>query len=52
MFEGMILVGAVAAFRSIDVVRGPECARSVFAPDLWGGYLIEGVALVFKKAVL
>lgn len=26
--------------RAIDVVRGPESTRSVFAPDLWGGYLI------------
>ncbi|HSW49778.1 MAG TPA: hypothetical protein VLH09_06355 [Bryobacteraceae bacterium] len=26
--------------RAVDAVRGPENARSIFAPDLWGGYLI------------
>jgi hypothetical protein len=26
--------------KAIQVVRGPEYSRSIFAPDLWGGYLI------------
>lgn len=26
--------------KAVEVIRGPEYARSVFAPDLWGGYLV------------